>query len=219
MVAGDGPDLVQAVLPEVSRETLDRLARHVELLQRWQGVKNLVSPASLDHVWRRHVLDSAQLFRLRPDMRRVVDLGSGAGFPGLVLASLLKDTPGAQVDLVESNARKAAFLKTVARELGLPAVVHARRIEDVMAALSPTADTVTARALAPLSVLLGHVRPVVEAGGVALLHKGGDFEGEIAEARTRYVLDMLLHDSLSDPAGRILEISRIADRPDKRNAS
>ncbi|MDQ0313735.1 16S rRNA (guanine(527)-N(7))-methyltransferase RsmG [Amorphus orientalis] len=208
----EGPDLLREALPEVSRETLDRLEGLVDLLRRWQKIKNLVSPSSLDHVWMRHVLDSAQLIRIRPEMRRIADLGSGAGFPGLVLAVLLANERDAKVHLVESNVRKSAFLRTAARELSLPVSVHPTRIEDTAGSLAGEVDTVTARALAPLSALLGHIGPMAAAGAVAVLHKGAEFEREIADARTRFAFDVVIHESMTDPAGRILEISRISER-------
>ena len=105
---------------------------YVALLRKWQAAKNLVGPATLDTIWTRHIADSAQLFSLAPDARRWVDIGSGAGFPGLVLAIMGKSTPGFHVDLVESNGRKCAFLREVVRTLGLPVSVHNGRIEDVL---------------------------------------------------------------------------------------
>lgn len=206
----DGPEIVVAALPDVSRETLARLEALVALLVRWQRIKNLVAPSTLDTVWQRHVLDSLQIVRLAPDARRWVDLGSGAGFPGLVVAAALADTDGAIVHLVEANGRKAAFLRSAARELGLPVSVHPDRIEAVAAKLGTDFDVVTARALASLPKLLGLMQPLMGPETHALLHKGADFAAEVAEARTGFGFDLVEHESLSDPAGRILDISGVA---------
>lgn len=216
---GDGPELVRAALPDVSRETLDRLDGLVALLRRWQRIKNLVAPSTLEHVWQRHILDSLQLTALAPDARRWIDLGSGAGFPGLVVAAALAGSPGAAVHLVEANGRKAAFLRTAALELKLPATVHAARIEDAGRGIADAFDVVTARALAPLPRLLPLISPFVARGAVALLHKGGDFAAEVGEARTEFDFDLVEHPSVSDPAGRILEVRRIALLSAERNGS
>lgn len=205
----DGPDLVQAGFPDVSRETLDRLEGLVALLRRWQRIKNLVAPSTLDHVWQRHILDSLQLTALAPQALHWIDLGSGAGFPGLVVAAAIVGRDGASVHLVEANGRKAAFLRTAALELGLPVTVHAARIEDASQTLAEPFEVVTARALAPLPRLLPLIAPFVAGGAVALLHKGADFAGEVTEARTDFGVDLVEHPSVSDPAGRILEVRGI----------
>lgn len=205
----DGPDLVRSAIPDVSRETLDRLDGLVALLRRWQRIKNLVAPSTLDQVWQRHILDSLQLVVLAPGALRWIDLGSGAGFPGLVVAAALSGRDGAAVHLVEANGRKAAFLRTAALELGLPATVHAARIEDASRTIRGGFDVVTARALAPLPRLLPLISPFVAGGAAALLHKGADFAAEVAEARTEFGFDLVEHQSVSDPAGRILEVRGI----------
>jgi len=205
----DGCELVQAAFPDVSRETLDRLEGLVALLRRWQRIKNLVAPSTLDHVWQRHILDSLQLIGLAPAALRWIDLGSGAGFPGLVVAAAIAGRDGASVHLVEANGRKAAFLRTAALELGLPVTVHAARIEDASGSIAEGFDVVTARALAPLPRLLPLISPFVARGAVALLHKGADFAAEVAEARTEFGFDLVEHPSVSDPAGRILEVRGI----------
>lgn len=209
MAGPDGPELVAAARPDVSRETLERLEGLVALLRRWQRIKNLVAPSTLDHVWQRHILDSLQLTALTPAASRWVDLGSGAGFPGLVVAAAIAGRDGATVHLVEANGRKAAFLRTAALELGLPVTVHAARIEDASRALTEPFDVVTARALAPLPRLLPLILPFAALGARALLHKGADFAAEVAEARTEFGFDLVEHQSVSDPAGRILEIRGI----------
>lgn len=172
-------------LVPVSRETDDRLALYAERLLRWQRIKNLVAPSTLDQLWTRHFADSAQLVALAPEARRWVDLGSGAGFPGLVVAILLADTPGVRVDLVESNNRKCAFLREVARETGAPARVHAGRIEDVLPTLEGPVDVVTARALASVDQLLDLGRPLLEAGALGLFLAGDVLGGEGVEGMIR----------------------------------
>lgn len=198
----EGPAALARIRP-VSRETLARLERYAELLRRWQPVKNLVAPDTLARLWSRHFADSCAAHDALPEARRWVDLGSGAGFPGLVTAILLADTPGARVDLVESNGRKAAFLATVGREVGAPAVVHARRIEDVAAELAGGVDAVSARALAPLDALLGLAAPLLVGGAVGVFHKGRDLAAEVAAARGRWSFDLVEHPSPTDPEGRI----------------
>ena len=141
---------------DVSRETLTRLLAYQALLGRWQQRINLVGPATLDDFWARHAADSAQLLALAGDRRIWLDLGSGGGFPGLVVAIMLAES-GGHVHLVESDGRKAAFLRTVIREVGVPASVHNRRAEELaMAGEASLADVqvISARALAPLPDLL-----------------------------------------------------------------
>ena len=132
---------------DVSRETIERLEVYVALLRRWQPAQNLVSPKTLDQIWRRHIADSAQLMAMFPSVLRWADLGSGAGLPGMVTAILLAGRAGAAVHLVESNQRKCAFLRTAIRETGAPAVVHEGRIESVLKQWREPVDYVSARAL------------------------------------------------------------------------
>lgn len=200
-------DAVLAALA-VSRETADRLDRYVALLKRWQGVKNLVAPSTLNDIWRRHILDSAQLAPLLGSATTIVDLGSGAGFPGLVLA-IVAPVPGRVVHLVESNNRKAAFLQEAARETGAPAIVHPQRIEAVMAA-PPKADLVTARALAPLADLLALSESLLKSGAGALFLKGQDVERELTEAAKSWRITANLIPSITDPAGRVVQIAHAA---------
>src|SRR5215475_10431241 len=137
-------------LTPVSRETEERLDRFVELLLAWQKTTHLISPSTIPTLWTRHVADSLQLIDLAPTARLWVDLGSGGGFPGVVIACVLAETPGARIHLVESNTRKAAFLREAARVTGAPAVIEAMRIEKFVANFSPVPDVLTARALLPL---------------------------------------------------------------------
>lgn len=188
----------------VSRETLDRLRAYAAVLERWQSRINLIGPATLPDLWRRHFLDSAQLFPLLPESTRVlVDLGSGAGFPGLVLAVL--GVP--EVHLIESDQRKAAFLREAAREAGVTVTVHARRIETVGGL---DADAVTARALAPLSELLAWSTPFVGSNGVALFLKGRHVEDELHEASRLWTMSVERIPSRTDVSGSILRVRGIA---------
>lgn len=189
----------------VSRETFERLVAFEAVFQKWSRRINLSAPSTLGDVWSRHILDSAQLLRLAPDARSWLDLGSGGGFPGLVMAILLSDRQGAYVDLVESNRKKAAFLQSVIGQLSLPARVHAVRIDDAHAAINAP-DVVTARALAPLPMLLRLSEPWLSAGAAGLFHKGRDYRSEIEESAHQWRFDLLEHRSMIDPQSVILEI-------------
>ncbi len=183
--------------------TLARLVAYADLLVRWQARINLVGPDTVADLWRRHMLDSAQLFpRLPPGCRRVVDFGSGAGFPGLVLAVM-----GApDVHLVESDTRKAAFLREAARVSATQVTVHVGRIER----LPPLgADVVTARALAPLAKLLELAAPHLAPGGRCLFLKGRGAEDELTAARKEWMITADRTPSVTDPSGLILELGEI----------
>ena len=182
------------------------LERLQALLADWNGRMNLVSAASLAEFWPRHAFDSAQLPPLAPGARTWVDIGAGAGFPGLVLAILLKDAPGARVHLVESQAKRCRFLAEAVAALDLPAEVHNARAED----LSLKADIVTARAVAPLGRLLGFARPYFAKGAVGLFLKSEGVEAEIAEARLAWRFTCNVSPSRSDPRGRILKLEGLA---------
>lgn len=206
--------LAQAGVPKVSHETKDRLIRFVELLRQWQRVNNLVAPATLDEVWSRHVGDSAQLVALAPTALRWLDLGSGAGFPGVVTAILLAERAGTHVLLVESNTRKAAFLREAVRVTAAPAEVQAERVEDVIAGWQGPLDSVSARAVAPLDQLAEWIEPLVARGAVAFLHKGADFESELREASLRWTLDLIQHRSRFGP-GVIVEVRGLTRRSNR----
>lgn len=190
----------------VSRETEDRLAAYVDILKHWQTIKNLVAPSTLDQIWTRHVADSAQLFAHLGGAVTIADLGSGAGFPGLVLAVMLADTPGARVHLVESNGRKAAFLREAIRVTGAAAEVHPVRIEAFMAAPPQGITMVTARALAPLTQLIGYSEALLTGGARALFLKGQDVVSELTEATRYWNIESELIPSLTDPSGRIVKV-------------
>ena len=193
---------------EVSRETVERLETHVALLSKWNPRINLVAASTLADVWTRHVADSAQLWPLRPPGARLwLDLGSGAGFPGLVVAALAAEgAPDLRVRLVESDARKAAFLATVAREADLPAEVLVERWQK----LPPqAADVVSARALAPLAELLAAAEQHRRRGGTGLFPKGETVHQDLAEASVRWRFDHKLTPSRTEPRAAILEIGAI----------
>ncbi len=196
----------------VSQETMERLATYRQRLAEAAERMNLIGPKELDLFWSRHVLDSAQLLKFAPQARRWVDLGAGAGFPGLVLASVLASTPGAAVHLVEATGKKARFLEAVVDELGLPAKVFNCRIEAFRAGEGPY-DVVTARALAPLPRLIAYAKPILDRGAIGLFPKGANLDAELAAASNAleggaYRADVL--ESLSDPRGRIVRISKAA---------
>ena len=191
---------------DVSRETLDRLAVLEAELRRWQAVKNLVGPSTLGDIWERHIADSLQLLALAPDALRWADLGSGAGFPGLVIAIAGMERPGTSVQLVESNSRKCAFLRHVARLTGAPVVVHERRLEAAVPELAGTLDVVTARALASLDQLLAWTHPLLTTGVTALFPKGRDAAAELTEARKSWKFKETLIPSRTDPSASIVRI-------------
>ena len=187
----------------VSRETLDRLQAYLDLLMRWQAKINLVGAATLNDPWRRHVLDSGQLWRFWPPGAQVLaDLGSGAGLPGLIMAVL-----GAPVThLIESDQRKAAFLREAARACGVNVTVHALRIEQVRPL---AADVVTARALAPLPELLALAERHEHPGTTCLFLKGRTAASELTLARGTWTMRTTREASLSDPEGQVLRICEI----------
>lgn len=202
----DTPAAFQAAF-NVSRETVQRLEIYLDLLRRWNPRINLVSPRTLDQAWHRHMADSAQLWPLSPRTGPWLDLGSGAGFPGLVIAILAADqTPGLGVTLVESDQRKAAFLSTVARATGVTATILDARIE----AIPPqSAVVITARALAPLDSLLGMVEKHRQPTGVALFPKGETVHTEIASAEQHWRFAHRIHPSLTENRAAIVEIGAI----------
>ena len=206
----------------VSRETITRLLSYQALLGKWQQKINLVGPATLAQFWERHVLDSAQLLTLAGAQRRVwLDLGSGGGFPGLVLAIMLADnTENASPDtshvhLVESDRRKSAFLQAVIRETGVPASVHNCRIEALATDTPPfLADiqAISARALADLSHLLDLLAPFFNSSTIALLHKGRDWQDELTRAEKIWDIEVSTYVSETDETARIVQIDRLAKR-------
>ena len=192
----------------VSRETLSRLKAFVGLLDDWNARHNLVSARSMEDVWRRHVWDSAQLAVYIPaEAKSLVDLGSGAGFPGIVLAELMRGRAGFRTVLYESTAKKCAFLKAAAERLGLNVEVRNARME---AAARERFDVVSARACAPLDRLLGYAQHFAGPNTVCLFLKGQNVEAELTQARKSWKLKALRHQSRSDPTGTILEVREFA---------
>jgi 16S rRNA (guanine527-N7)-methyltransferase len=239
-------DLVRIVCPEdfaaafhVSRETIARLGVYERLLRQWQRTINLVAPGTLEALWHRHFADSAQLLALRPGARTWVDLGSGAGFPGLVVAILLADSaatptpvpspPGGgepigasgarpRVTLIESHARKCAFLRAVVRETGIAASVAVEilsiRIEQAATHASvDRPDVVSARALAPLDKLMALAAPLFAPHTVGLFLKGREVAAELEAARRAWSFEVDLVQSCTDREGRILVVSDLAPHP------
>jgi 16S rRNA (guanine527-N7)-methyltransferase len=199
---------LQKLVPVVSRETTERLEAFEGLFRKWSAAINLASPATLADLWERHILDSAQLYSLAPSAQKWLDLGSGGGFPGVVLAILLKERAGASIDLVESNGKKAAFLRTAIAEASAPGRVHARRIESLWGEIQ-TPDVITARALAPLPDLLSLAEPWLEAGATALFQKGRDYRREIDDSRAAWDYDLIEHPSAIEVGSVILQISNV----------
>jgi 16S rRNA (guanine527-N7)-methyltransferase len=193
-------------LVQVSRETAGRLEHIVELLLRWQRTTNLVAPSTIATLWTRHIADSLQLVSLAPQARIWVDLGSGAGFPGLIIACALADTTDATVHLVESNAKKAAFLREAVRISRAPALVHAMRIEKFVVSFEETPDVVTARALAPLADLFALAAPLLKRGAIGLFPKGQDVEAELTTASKYWKIQSTQAPSRTDPTGRIVVV-------------
>ena len=210
---GLGPDKAAAlVLTPVSRETEGRLDRYVELLLEWQAKTNLVAPSTLPHLWTRHISDSLQLLTLAPSANTWADLGSGGGFPGVVLACALAEIPGSRVHLVERNAKKAAFLREALRVTNTPGTIHLADIGDSVDRIVGRVDCVTARALAPLHQLIGFAEPLVKRGAKALFLKGQDVEAELTEATKYWNIKPHLHSSRTGGHGWIVELDHIERR-------
>jgi 16S rRNA (guanine527-N7)-methyltransferase len=196
----------------VSRETWARLDRLVALLLERQKIQNLIAPSTIPKIWTRHVADSLQLLPIVPDARTWIDLGSGGGFPGLVIGCAIARKPGHEIHLVESVQKKANFLRDTAQALDLPAIVHAQRIEDFSRSNTRSFDVVTARAVAPLEKLLGYANPLLKRGGVGLFPKGQDVEGELTAASKSWTIEADLIASSTDPHGRIVQVRRVSKR-------
>lgn len=194
---------------DVSRETMARLWEFSELVQHWTRHINLVSMSDRSLLWDRHIRDSAQLFDLvQQDWRLWLDLGSGAGFPGVVMAIMAQQsTADRRVVLVESDSRKATFLRTAIRRLELNAVVHAMRVADIP---PQNADVISARALAALPTLIGFAQPHLAASGIGLFPKGRQAASEIEAARREWRFDLTAIPSRTDPDGTIICLKGLA---------
>lgn len=211
----DTPERFQAAFG-VSRETVEKLATYEAMLKQWQKTINLVAPSTLPHVWRRHFADSAQLWRLRPpEARSWLDLGSGAGFPGLVIAILASEQGGTRHTLIESDSRKTAFIREVARATGVVVDILCARIEIPETRVKVgEVNCVTARALAPLPRLLELAYPYFGATTVGLFSKGREAAAEIEQARQGWAFEAGLNPSVTDPHGCVLVLKLL-----KRKAS
>jgi 16S rRNA (guanine527-N7)-methyltransferase len=209
-VAGSISDKGRALaITPVSRETQQRLEVLVDVLQRWQKIKNLVSHHSLDHLWTRHVSDSLQLVNLVSCTGTWLDLGSGGGFPGLVIAAALADGSQTRVELVESNSRKCAFLREAARAMGVRVHVHNARIEDVIGTFGDEVQVISARALADLPQLLRWTDKLLTKGVTGLFPKGQELENELTETAKCWRLKYTIHNSLTESTGRILRVTHL----------
>lgn len=194
----------------VSRETIERLEHYADLFVKWNKVTNLAAPSTIDDLWKRHIIDSVRIFQLAPRPLKWADLGSGGGLPGVVTAILLTELQDGWVNLVESNNKKAAFLRVALLETGARGTVFPVRIEKA-AALMPDIDALSARALAELDKLLEFMwmwaenRPQI----VACFHKGRDYRAEITKAHGRWDFDLIKHDSAVEDDSVILEIANL----------
>jgi 16S rRNA (guanine527-N7)-methyltransferase len=200
-------------LTPVSRETADRLDQFIAVLMEWQQKLNLIGASTEPILWTRHIADSLQLLALAPGARTWVDLGSGGGFPGIVIACAVADEPGARVHLVERNANKAAFLREAVRATAIPAVVHGMKIKDFVDGITEAVDVVTARALAPLAELLSAAYPLLIKGAVGLFPKGQDVDAELTDAAKCWKLRASLVPSLTDSRARIVCVRGLEPKP------
>jgi 16S rRNA (guanine527-N7)-methyltransferase len=206
-----------AACASVSRETLKLLTLYAAMLEDWNARQNLVSEASLQSMWRRHFWDSAQLVKFIPKQAKsLVDLGTGAGFPGLVLAALKRDDPEFKIVLYEATAKKCRFLEAVAERLALVVDIRQGRIED-----SPRQifDVITARACAPLSKLLAYAQRFWGKDTVAVFLKGQNVEPELTQSHKSWRMRVERHPSQSDASGVILEIHELRRVADERKHS
>ncbi|CAN7549599.1 16S rRNA (guanine(527)-N(7))-methyltransferase RsmG [Neorhizobium sp. LjRoot104] len=193
----------------VSRETQEKLEHFSALFQKWAKAINLVAPSTLDELWQRHIADSAQIFQLSPLPCKWLDLGSGGGFPGVITAIFLAEAQDGWVHLVESNQKKAAFLRVALSETGARGSVHPLRIESASTAL-PECDRISARALAELDPLLSYTSAwMIGKETRAFFHKGRDYAAEVEKARGRWLFDLIKHRSAVEPDSVILEISNL----------
>lgn len=204
--------LAQQMFPQVSRETWEKLQVLVEILNKWQTTINLVAPKTLPNVWIRHIADSLQLFELTPQAQKWVDLGSGGGFPGLVIAVMLSqnhDSTHCIMHLVESDQRKCVFLREAARLMNVNVRVHNGRIENILSSWSEPADVVTARALSPLNQLISLAFPLLKTGIPALFPKGHDANRELTEAAKYWNIKSKLIPSKTDKSASIVMIESL----------
>ncbi|KEC56060.1 16S rRNA (guanine(527)-N(7))-methyltransferase RsmG [Bartonella koehlerae] len=196
------------IVPYVSREIMQDLVQFESLIMQWNKHINLISSSTIPLLWTRHILDSAQIYPLHSDLLHWCDLGSGGGFPAIVIAIFLKEKKTGHIDLIESNGKKVAFLRTVIAQLDLPATVFHCRIENVTKKIK-TPEIITARGLACLDDLLRLIFPLLTQNTIALLQKGRDYSIEIKNASANWQFDLLKHKSKIDENSVILEISQV----------
>ncbi|HTV32870.1 MAG TPA: 16S rRNA (guanine(527)-N(7))-methyltransferase RsmG [Methylocella sp.] len=195
------------LLAELPPDTFERLAIYAALLAKWQRAVNLIGPASPEEIWVRHFADSLQVQKTLPAARRWLDLGSGAGFPGLVTAIRIAGETDAKVHLIESNQRKCAFLRTVAREVDAPIEIHCGRIEKIVQALEAPVEAVSARGLAPLDRLVAYAEKFLLRGATGVFPKGKQFEAELTALTANQYFVRILR-SETDPMARLLLVRR-----------
>jgi 16S rRNA (guanine527-N7)-methyltransferase len=214
-----GPDLTAdrtraLALVAVSRETTARLDRFAALLLDWQSRMNLIAASTVPTLWTRHIADSLQLLAIAPQARKWADLGSGAGFPGVPIACALASDATTEIHLIESNQKKAAFLREAVRVTGAPAIVHAERVADFAKTFRGELDVITARALAPLPELLSIAYPLLKSGAQGLFPKGQDVEAELTQATKCWSIQATLVPSRTDPKSRIVVIRSATPKRD-----
>ncbi len=200
-------DFLNSIYP-VSRETFCRLEGLVDRLTKWQRKTNLIASSTIDEIWLRHVADSLQCLALKPEGRQWLDLGSGGGFPGMVIAAVMADHDDSFVTLVESNNKKAAFLRQASRQIGVRAKIITSRIE-AAGPVMPKPKIVTARALAELPLLLEYSSFWLEEGATGLFHKGREYRDEVAKCDGLWTFDLLCHESKVAADSVILEITNL----------
>jgi 16S rRNA (guanine527-N7)-methyltransferase len=193
-------------LTPVSRETEKRLDMFVEALLLWQQRMNLVASSTLPQIWTRHIADSLQLVDLAPEARVWVDFGAGGGFPGIPIACALVDNSGSMIHLIESNGKKATFLREAVRVTGVSAQVHQQRAEKFGESFQETVHVVTARALAPLKTLCDQAFPLIARGAVGIFPKGQDVDAELTEAAKYWSIEAEKVPSKTSPEGSIVVI-------------
>jgi 16S rRNA (guanine527-N7)-methyltransferase len=198
-----------ALIP-VSRETLERLERFVDVLMLGTERQNLIGPSTIPTIWTRHVADSLQLLDLAPNAKIWVDFGAGAGFPGIPIACALAGQEGAAVHLVESVGKKANFLREAVQAIGVPAAVHQVRAENFAAGHGDSVDVVTARALAPLKVLCDLAFPLIQRGAIGLFPKGQDVDAELTEATKYWNIEATKAPSKTSPDGSIVIVTGLS---------
>ncbi len=197
-------------LHDVSRETLRRLEQYVDLLLLWQQKMNLIAPSTIPFVWTRHVANSLQLLDHAPEAKTWIDLGSGGGFPAIPIACALAERPGSLAQMVESNGKKAAFLREAVRVTGVPARVHLDRIEKFCQGPVESVDVVSARALSPLKLLCDQTFPWIEKGAIGLFPKGQDIDAELTEATKYWNIEATVAPSKTSTAGCIVIVRHLS---------